>query len=155
SFYGADNACTLDALRRIGPEARAVAVIDPDLPQGALEELHAAGVRGVRANLETSGSSDPRAAGALVSRMAERIAPLGCHVQLYARMSVIAALADLFAALPVPVVIDHFGGARAAAGPAQPGFAALRDLVAAGRAYVKLSAAYRISDRAPDFPDAA
>lgn len=155
SFYGTDNACTLDVLRRIGADARAVAVIDPDLPQAVLADLHAAGVRGVRLNFETSGGSEPHAARAAVMRLAERIAPLGWHLQLYTRMAVIAALADLFATLPVLVVIDHFGGARAAAGPDQPGFATLLDLVTAGRAYVKLSAAYRISDRAPDFVDVA
>ena len=37
----------------------------------------------------------------------------------------------------------------------QPGFAALLELVHAGKAYVKVSGAHRISKRAPDFPDAA
>ena len=37
----------------------------------------------------------------------------------------------------------------------QPGFASLLELVRAGKAYVKLSGAHHISNRAPDFPDAA
>src|SRR5262249_2046678 len=44
--------------------------------------------------------------------------------------------------------------AKAALGPGQPGFDALLTLVKSGRAYVKISAAYRTSDKAPDFPDA-
>jgi predicted TIM-barrel fold metal-dependent hydrolase len=57
-------------------------------------------------------------------------------------------------ASPVPVVFDHFGGAEAARGVEQPGFADLVDLVKAGKAHVKISAPYRISKKAPDFADA-
>jgi predicted TIM-barrel fold metal-dependent hydrolase len=56
-------------------------------------------------------------------------------------------------AMPTPVVIDHFGRATAALGVAQDGFAALLSLVQSGQAWVKLSAAHRISDR-PDCDDA-
>jgi predicted TIM-barrel fold metal-dependent hydrolase len=53
------------------------------------------------------------------------------------------------------VVFDHFGGAQAALGTAQPGFADLLELVRSGRAYVKISGAYRASKRPPDYADAA
>ncbi len=49
----------------------------------------------------------------------------------------------------------HFGNARAELGVGQPGFASLIELVRTGKAYVKLSGAHHISNRAPDFPDAA
>ena len=52
-------------------------------------------------------------------------------------------------------MFDHFGGAQAAAGVEQPGFAALLDLVAGGHAYVKVSAAYRSSQKAPAYGDVA
>ena len=67
----------------------------------------------------------------------------------------ISAIKDLVAASPVPAVFDHFGGARAAAGVDQPGFADLLELVKSGKAYVKISGAYRASKLAPDYPDAA
>jgi predicted TIM-barrel fold metal-dependent hydrolase len=54
----------------------------------------------------------------------------------------------------VPIVIDHFGLADAAAGTNQAGFSTLCDLLAEGRYWVKLSAAYRISKNEPDFSDA-
>jgi predicted TIM-barrel fold metal-dependent hydrolase len=54
---------------------------------------------------------------------------------------------------PVPVVFDHFGNAKASLGVAQPGFADLVDLVRSGKAYVKISGAYRASSQAPDYPD--
>jgi len=58
-------------------------------------------------------------------------------------------------AAPVPVVFDHFGGAEAALGTGQPGFDDLLALVKSGKAYVKISGAYRASKLAPDYADAA
>src|SRR5438552_10107500 len=54
SVYGTDNACTVDAVRRMGARARGVAVIDKTTPRTALDEMAAAGLRGVRLNLETN-----------------------------------------------------------------------------------------------------
>jgi predicted TIM-barrel fold metal-dependent hydrolase len=62
SVYGADNACTLDAVRRMGARARGIAVIDKATSRKALEEMASAGIRGVRLNLEPiprDGSSQP------------------------------------------------------------------------------------------------
>lgn len=101
---------------------------------------------GARVNLETAGVFDPVRAWAAISETAQRIAPFGWHLQTFASLPVIAALAPQLAGLPVPVVIDHFGRVNAAAGLQQSGFDALRRLVGSGRAYVKLSAAYRISE---------
>jgi predicted TIM-barrel fold metal-dependent hydrolase len=70
-------------------------------------------------------------------------------------MAVIEALKDLVVAAPVPIVFDHFGGAQASMGIGQPGFSTLLDLVQKGKAYVKVSAPYRSSTEAPDYPDAA
>jgi predicted TIM-barrel fold metal-dependent hydrolase len=70
-------------------------------------------------------------------------------------MAVIAALRGDMADLPVPLVIDHFGGASAALGPEQPGFAALLALVKSGKAYVKLSAFYRSSSQRTAYGDVA
>src|SRR5262249_59002930 len=76
------------------------------------------------------------------------------HIQVNTRLPVIDALHDQLAASPVTIVIDHFGGATAAAGVSQAGFSALTDLVRSGRADVKISGAYRSSAQAPDYPDA-
>ena len=67
----------------------------------------------------------------------------------------ISAIKDLVAASPVPVVFDHFGGAQAELGVEQPGFADLLELVRSGKAYVKISGAYRASKLAPDYADVA
>jgi predicted TIM-barrel fold metal-dependent hydrolase len=65
----------------------------------------------------------------------------------------ITAIKDLVMTSPVPVVFDHFGGAQAALGVEQPGFADLVDLVKSGKAYVKISGGYRASKLAPDYTD--
>jgi predicted TIM-barrel fold metal-dependent hydrolase len=157
SVYGTDNSCTLDAIRHLGPRARGVAVLGKVTSRAELDDMAAAGVRGVRLNMETttSGELDASAVRAILDRVAEQIRGLGWHVQIYTHPSIIAALKDYLAQLPVAVVFDHFGGAKAALGPSQPGFDALLGLVKSGRAYVKISGSYRISTKRPDFADVA
>jgi predicted TIM-barrel fold metal-dependent hydrolase len=154
SFYGTDNRCMLDALAALGDSARAIAVVDPDIADADLEAFDKQGVRGIRINLESGENRDPHAAAAALDAIAKRIRHLRWHVQIFAALPVIAALADRIAALPVDVVVDHFGMAQAKDGVEQPGFAALLDLAKAGKAYVKLSAPYRISQQ-PGYADAA
>jgi len=156
SVYGADNSCTLDGMRRLGPErARGVAVIDANTTDAALKDMHAAGIRGVRVNLETAGQTDPALSRRNLAAALKRVAPLGWHVQVYTELSVIAALADEVPRLGVPIVFDHFGGAKAELGTDQPGFATLLELVKSGKAYVKISGAYRASRLGPEYPDCA
>jgi predicted TIM-barrel fold metal-dependent hydrolase len=156
SVYGSDNSCTLAGMRRLGRRrARGVAVIDDRTSNAALDDMHRAGIRGVRVNLATAGESDPAQARRNLAAVVARVAPLGWHVQVYTELSVIAALKDEVPGLGVPIVFDHFGGARASGGVDQPGFEALLALVGAGHAYVKVSAAYRSSAKAPAYDDVA
>jgi predicted TIM-barrel fold metal-dependent hydrolase len=154
SPYGADNSCTVDAVRRLGDRARGVAVIDDTVTARALADMHAAGIRGVRVNLESYGESDPAVAARHLQEAAARVAPLGWHVQTYTNLAILAALHDTILALPATLVIDHFGRPQATHGPAQPGFDALLALLRSGKVYVKISAPYRISLE-PHYPDAA
>lgn len=156
SVYGTDNRATLDGIRELGQQrARGVAVIDASTTPAQMEELHQAGIRGVRVNLETAGVTDPAASAQKLKSAVEQVAPRGWHVQTYTRLAIIEALKDQLAQMPVPLVIDHFGGARAELGPDQPGFATLVGLVKSGKAYVKISGAYRSSSKGPDFADVA
>ena len=83
------------------------------------------------------------------------MASQGWHIQLNTRLAIVAALEDELRRSPATVVFDHVAQADASAGVDQPGFAALVRLLRSGRAYVKLSAAYRISTKAPDYADVA
>jgi predicted TIM-barrel fold metal-dependent hydrolase len=153
SVYGTDNACTLDAIARLGSRARGVAVVGERTPAAELDKLHQAGIRGIRVNLETAGISDPAEARRRLQAALEQLRGRPWHLQLNTRLSVIEGLRDEIAAASVPVVVDHFGGARAALGTTQPGFPALVDLVRSGRVYVKISGAYRSSTQPPDYAD--
>ena len=115
--------------------------------------MNKAGFRGIRLNLATGGVNDPTVGRPRFSAAVERVKARGWHVQLFTSLAMISAIKDLVAASPVPVVFDHFGGAQAELGVGQPGFADLVDLVKSGKAYVKISGAYRSSKQAPDYAD--
>jgi predicted TIM-barrel fold metal-dependent hydrolase len=139
SVYGTDNRPTLFGMAARGNDARGVAVIDEKTTEAELDAMHKAGVRGIRLNLATGGINDPKVAGQRFETAVERMKSRNWHVQLNTNLAMIAALKDMLAASPVPVVVDHFGGAVADRGPQQPGFDALVDLVRSGVAYVKIS----------------
>lgn len=151
SFYGTDNSCTMDAVRSLGSGARAIVVIDEKTPEADLDYMQRYGARGVRLNLATAGVTDPAASGRFLRSAVERIRPRGWHVQLNTEPKIIGALKAEFAALPVPVVFDHFGGGRAAQNVNAPGFDALLELVRSGKAYVKISATELYSTEPPGF----
>jgi predicted TIM-barrel fold metal-dependent hydrolase len=153
SPYGADNACTVDALRQLGGRARGVAVIDAKTTDAELRDMHEAGVRGVRLNLETTGISDPLLAAEQLRWASARVAPLGWHLQMYTQLSVVVSLQAEIEALNIPLVVDHFCRAPAALGVDQSGFEVLLKLLRAGKVWVKLSAPHRISNL-PDCEDA-
>jgi 2-pyrone-4,6-dicarboxylate lactonase len=156
SSYGADNACLLDSLMRLGNRARGVAVIDAELTSNAeLDALSAAGVRSVRVNLEAQGDRDPRSAERALESVSRRVGPRNWSIQIYASLTVIAELKELVLRLPVPLVLDHFGDVRGEGGVDQPGFSTLVEMLKSGRVYVKLSAPYRSSKRPPDYQDLA
>jgi predicted TIM-barrel fold metal-dependent hydrolase len=155
SVYGTDNACTLDAVRQLGSRARAVAVIDDTASAAALDAMHNAGVRGIRLNLATSGQTDPAAARRRLQTAVRQLEGRRWHIQIYTGLPIVDAIKDQVMASPIPVVFDHFGGAQAALGVQQAGFDALLGLVRSGKAYVKISGAYRSSNARPDYADVA
>ena len=155
SVYGPDNSATLFGIKARGATARGVAVIDDNTPEGDLDAMSQAGFRGMRLNLATGGVNDPAVGRQRLQAAVDRIKARGWHIQLFTNLAMISAIRDLVAAAPVPVVFDHFGGAVAACGVAQPGFADLLELAKSGKAYVKISGGYRASNLAPDYPDAA
>ena len=154
SIYGPDNSATLFGMKARGAAARGVAVIDDKTSEADLDAIAQAGIRGIRLNLATGGVNDPMVGRPRFQAAVERVRPRGWHVQLFTSLAMISAIRDLVAASPVPVVFDHFGGAQAALGVGQPGFADLLELVKSGKAYVKISGAYRASKLGPDYADA-
>ncbi|MBV1798342.1 amidohydrolase [Siccirubricoccus sp. G192] len=150
SIYGTENAVTLDAVEAIGPDrARAVVVVDDGFDADALNAMAERGACGVRFNA-VSGNGTPLEQ---LERLADRLAPLGWHLQLYTHAEQLLELEPVVARLPVPVVIDHMGGCKAAEGVESTPFQALLRLLERG-AWAKLcgyrsSAGHPYADVAP------
>jgi predicted TIM-barrel fold metal-dependent hydrolase len=155
SVYGTDNSATLFGIKARGATARGVAVIDDKTPESDLDAMNQAGVRGIRLNLATGGTNDPNVGRQRIQTAVDRVKNRNWHVQMFTSLAMISAIKDIVATSPVPVVFDHFGGALGELGPQQPGFTDLLELVRSGKAYVKISGAYRASKLAPDYPDVA
>jgi predicted TIM-barrel fold metal-dependent hydrolase len=155
SVYGTDNSATLSGMKARGANARGIAVINEKTPAAELDRLTKAGFRGMRLNLATAGQTDPATGRRRLEAALKQAKSLNWHIQMFTSLAVIAGIRDLVLASDVPVVFDHFGGAKAAAGVGQAGFRDLLDLLRSGHAWVKVSGAYRASTKAPDYRDAA
>jgi predicted TIM-barrel fold metal-dependent hydrolase len=154
SVYGTDNRATLEGIKFRGDTARGVAVIDDKTPESDLDAMGKAGIKGIRVNLATNGVNDPSIGRKRLEAAIDRVKARGWHVQVYTNLPLLTNIKDVLAASPVPVVFDHFGGADASLGLEQPGWAELVEAVKSGKVYVKISGAYRLSSKAPDYPDA-
>ena len=154
SAYGTDNRCMLDAMRIRGDLARGVAVIGDATTDSELSEMADRGVKGVRVNAATFGITDIGVISDELNHTIARVAPFGMHVQLFAPLAMIAALADTIAKSKVPVVIDHMGLPSAKLDLDQPGFETLCRLLQHGHVWVKVAGTYRVSASETDFSDA-
>ncbi len=154
SFYGTDNRCMLQALRALQGAGRGIAVLDAAVSDADLRALHHQGIRGLRLNVESSGTGDAQAAGTALQYWAERIGALGWHLQIYAALPALHAITPVLQSLGVPIVLDHFAMVQDNTPGDDAGFQAMLQLVQSGLAYVKLSAPYRIQSGAVPMHDA-
>lgn len=143
SVYGTDNTATLDAVAQDSANLRAVAAVPADISDAGLAKLHDRGVRGIRVNLVDRGGM-PFASFAEVERFAERIRPMGWHIEYLVHVHEFPEL-DVLARMPVDAVVGHFGYTPAAAGPEHPGYRRFLEVFAGGRMWVKMTAPYRVT----------
>lgn len=155
SFYGTDNAALLDAIRAGGANFRGVAVVADEVGGTELERLHQGGVRGVRFNIVDVKNGKGRLPIERIGALAERIKPFGWHVELLMHVHEFPDLDRAFDGFPVDVVFGHLGYVPTERGVDDPGFRSLLRLLGAGRAWVKLTAPYRISSQAMPHADMA
>jgi predicted TIM-barrel fold metal-dependent hydrolase len=154
SFYGTDNTCMLDSLHQLAGAGRGVAVLGQDASDATLQSLDTQGVRGLRLNVESSGTGDAQAVSAALAYWADRLAALHWHIQIYASLDALMAIYPVLKNLNVPIVLDHFAMVQSSTALDDARFSAVQSLVQSGRAYVKLSAPYRIQPSAHEAPDA-
>ena len=157
SAHGRDNSAMLDALERRPDRLRGIAVADEETPGAELERWHRLGVRGLRFNhyfrggqLHYRGGVPLEAARTLAPLMKE----LGWHLQLWIDVKDLDDTIPVLRDIGLPVVIDHMGRTDARLGTSAPGFQSLLRLLADGGCWVKLSGAHRVSQNAPDYPEA-
>ncbi len=150
SVDGTDNAAMLATLRAADGRYRGIAVIDAATPERVLDDLAAAGVKGVRVNV-LYGSGVGFAVGRAIEA---RVKARGWHIQLLIDIAKPDVDWDWLDAASMPLVFDHFGHFDARLGPQSPGFQRMLRLVREGRAWVKITGPTRISARpAPEHAD--
>ena len=143
--YGFDNSCMLKAMKELGADARGVAIIRPDIGDAQLQELHEAGVRGVR-YMMLGGGVLP---WDTLEAMSARIAPLGWNINLQLDGRDLPQRWPVLARLASRLVIDHTGKFLEPVSPESEAFRTLEGLVESGRCWVKLSAPYETSREGP------
>jgi len=105
--HGADNSAMVDALRHSNGLARGVATVKRDVSDQTLQDMHEAGVRGVRFNfVKRLVDFTPKDE---LMEIAQRIQAWGWHVVIYFEAADLPELWDFFTALPTTVVVDHMG----------------------------------------------
>ena len=129
TVYGEDHACTLNAIKTIGKNARGVSAFVPGASSGRLDELHRGGMREI-----------------VIHKMSEymdaaaQIADRPWNIEVYVGLANMAAFKDLAMATRVPAKLTLFGGVRHADDIHTPAFQTLLELLKSGRVYVELSA---------------
>ena len=143
--YGFDNRCTLAAVAELGRGARGIAVVRPDTPEAQLQELHAAGIRGVRYMMLPGGVLPWDG----LEQAAARIAPFGWNINLQLDGRTLPQHEEMLRRLPCRLVIDHVAKFLGPVTPQDAAFASLRRLLDGGNCWIKLSAPYESSRSGP------
>jgi len=100
-----------------------LSVVDEKTPESALDAMGQAGIRASGINLATGGSTDPASPGRVQSGRRTHPAPASGISRCIPSWPVITGIKESPRRSPVPVVFDHFAGAKADLGAKQPGFA--------------------------------
>jgi len=153
SIYGSDNQALLDALATDPARLRGVAVVPYDIHARELEKLHQAGVRGVRQNIVDLKDGKGVLPLDELRRLAVKVKPFGWHVEFLMHVDEFPELDRQLADFPVDVVFGHLGYVNTEKKPSERGFQALLRLMKDGKAWVKLTAPYRLTMSAMPYAD--
>lgn len=148
SFLGTDNTYLLSALAQAPRRLRGTVAVEPGVDRATLRRLDRLGVVGVRLNLYRR-SDVPDLASATYRPLLRQVADLGWHVEIYAEGPKLPPLLTALARAGAKAVVDHFGSPDPREGVRCPGFVALLRALVEGRAWVKLSAPYRLGGADP------
>jgi len=152
SCHGKDNSAMIDALQAADGRARGVAVVAHDIGDDELDQMHAAGVRGVRFNfVKRLVDATPRE---VFMATAERVQRLGWHIVVYFEAPDLADLTPFLKQLPGIVVVDHMGRPDVTQPADGPGFQAFANLMAdMPNLWTKVSCPERLTVAGPPYDD--
>jgi len=152
SCHGKDNSAMIDALQAADGRARGVAVVAHDIADDELDQMHAAGVRGVRFNfVKRLVDATPRE---VFMATAERVQRLGWHIVVYFEAPDLADLTPFLKQLPGIVVVDHMGRPDVTQPIDGPGFQAFANLMAdMPNLWTKVSCPERLTVAGPPYDD--
>jgi 2-pyrone-4,6-dicarboxylate lactonase len=150
--HGADNRALVDALKSSDGRAKGVATVKAEVTDRELEELNAAGVKGVRFNfVKRLVDFTPRE---VLTSIAERIAPLGWHIVIYFEAADLEELEPFFTSLPTDIVVDHMGRPDVKLGVDHPQFIRFLDFMRNNEnVWSKVSCPERVSVQGPPYDD--
>ena len=148
STYGLDNRCTMEAVAKLGANARAVICADPTIKDDELKALHDKGARGIRFFMLPGGP----VGWEVLDEMAARTRAFGWHVQLQLDGRTLPERMGQIEKFAGQLVIDHVGRFMEPVAIDSAGFKALLRLVDGG-AWVKLSAPYESTKSGPPWAD--
>ena len=138
SLYGVDNRPTLAGLEALGPNFRAVAVLNTSVTDDELQRMHKLGVRGIRFNLAQAGATTLD----MLEPLSQRVNALGWHCQINMPGDKIVAAADTFLKIRGKLVFDHLAHCPEPAGVESDTFKLIRRLQDQGNTWVKLTGLY-------------
>ncbi|MEC3861222.1 amidohydrolase family protein [Mesobacterium sp. TK19101] len=146
--HGKDNRAMVDACRSAGDLARGIASVGADIPLDELQQMHEAGVRGVRFNfVKRLVDATPKE---VFLGIAEKIAPLGWHIVVYFEGQDLEELIPFLNQLPTIIVVDHMGRPDVEKGVDHPDFQRFLQLMEDNpRVWSKVTCPERLSKSGP------
>ncbi len=148
TVYATDHTIVIDALAALGPNYKAIGVIDDTLSDAELAKLKKAGVCGVRFSFGKRLNLIP--SPELFARSAARCRELGWVLKINLPEEGLGPLVATVKGLKdQPVVIDHMARVR---GVNDPNMKAMCDLLKQGNVWLMMSNGHRVSSR-PNFDE--
>jgi len=150
--HGKDNRALMDACRAAGERARGVATVGPDITEGELAEMHAAGVRGVRFNFvkRLVDATPPE----VFIGIADKIKQFGWSIVVYFEAPDLADLTPFLRQLPTTIVVDHMGRPDVAKGTGHADWRRFVNLMADNEhIWSKVTCPERLSLSGPPYGD--
>lgn len=152
SCHGTDNSAMVDMLEHAQGRYRGVAIIDEDCSDDELNQLHAAGVRGIRFNFLTRlVDIKPRE---YYLKIAERITRMGWHIVVYFESENLEQFESIIKEFKTPIIIDHMGRPDVSQGVMSENFQRICQLVAHRKdIWIKVSCVERVSQLGAPYSD--